>query len=111
MGSVECQQPDLICLVENEAAQDKVLVRVGCLRRDVPPGVGPWKLQRRCTENAGMVRIQLEIEMFQNESNNGKDQDFKSYATSNLPHLNEHLSTAIQLQSALNVKAAGRGTN
>jgi len=45
--------------------------------------------------------------MFQDESNNGNDQDFKSYANGNLPHLSEHLSTATQLKAKLDAEAAG----
>jgi putative membrane protein len=46
------------------------------------------------------------IAMFQDEAANGKDADLKAYAAKNLPHLNEHLSSAIEVQSALMASAS-----
>ena len=67
MRRVEGEEPDLIFLVENHAAQNKVLVRVGGFRGNVSPGVGRGQLQRGRSEHARIFRIQLQLEMFENE--------------------------------------------
>jgi putative membrane protein len=41
------------------------------------------------------------IALFQQESANGKDNGLKGYANDKLPHLQEHLQLALQLQSSL----------
>ena len=67
MRRVEGEEPDLIFLVENHAAQNKVLVRVGGFCRNVPPGIGVRNLKDRRPQITGIFWIEAEIKMFENE--------------------------------------------
>jgi putative membrane protein len=55
--------------------------------------------------NSQVKDHQTAIAMFQFYQSNGKDADLKSYASKNLPHLQEHLAKAIQVKTTLDQAA------
>jgi putative membrane protein len=51
--------------------------------------------------NSQVKDHQLAITLFTTAKNNADDDDVRAYATKYLPHLQEHLTTALELQAAL----------
>ena len=64
---VECNQPKLILVVEGQAADHEIFVRIGCLGGNVPPRIGVWNLQDRRPQLARIFWIERKIEMLENE--------------------------------------------
>jgi putative membrane protein len=62
--------------------------------------------------NSQVKDHQKVIAMFQTYQSNGKDADLKNYASTNLPHLQEHLAKAIQVKTTLDqADPSGRKNN
>ena len=64
---VESNEPELVFVIENQPAQDQILVRVGCARRDLRPGVRVRNLQGCDPKLAGVFGIEIDVKMFQDE--------------------------------------------
>src|ERR1700704_4861352 len=67
MRGIEGQQSNLVLLVENQTAQDEVLARVGSPPGNCPPGRGVGELEGGDPKFTGILRIEIQIEMFQNK--------------------------------------------
>ena len=67
MRGVEGEQSNLVLVVQNQTAQDEILARIGSPPGNCSPGRGVGELECRDAKFAGILRIEIQIEMLQNK--------------------------------------------